>query len=97
MTKAHLVDHIVGAAAVSKPDAEKIVSSFLGAITDALQNGGKLEIRGFGSFKVRERKARQARNPRTGEAVQVPSQRVAAFKASKELAGLLNPSTSAPE
>ena len=92
VTKAHLVDQVAVAAEVSKPDAEKLVSSFLSAITKALQNGDKLEVRGFGSFKIRDRKARQARNPKSGETVQVPAQRVAVFKPSKELAALLNPS-----
>lgn len=80
VTKAHLIDHVAGAAEVSRQDAEKIVNALFSAMANALQSGDKLEIRGFGSFKIRDRKARQARNPRTGEAVQVPAQRVAAFK-----------------
>ena len=94
VTKAHLVDQVAAAAEVTKQDAENIVSSLFAVVSKALQSGDKLEIRGFGSFKVRDRKARQARNPRTGEAIQVPAQRVAAFKPSKELAALLNPSAS---
>jgi integration host factor subunit beta len=97
VTKAHLVDQVAVAAEVSKPDAERLVSSFLSAITEALQNGEKLEIRGFGSFKVRDRKARQGRNPRTGETIEIPAQRGVAFKPSKELAALLNPSAGRSE
>ena len=94
MTKAHLVDQVAAEAEVTKQDAERMVSSLFAAMSKALQSGDKLEIRGFGSFKVRDRKARKARNPRTGETVQVPAQRVATFKPSKELAALLNPSAS---
>jgi integration host factor subunit beta len=97
VTKAHLVDQVAVAAEVSKQEAEKMVNSLLGTITEGLQSGDKLELRGFGSFKVRDRKARQARNPRTGEIIQVPAQRVATFKPSKELALLLNPSASTSE
>jgi integration host factor subunit beta len=92
MTKANLADHVADAADVSKQDADRIVTAFLSVITRALQSGEKLELRGFGSFKVRDRKAREARNPRTGESIQVPAQRVATFKPSKDLALLLNPS-----
>jgi len=61
-----------------------------GAITKALQAGERIEIRGFGTFKVKDKAARQARNPRTGETVSVPAKRVAAFKLSSEIAELLN-------
>ena len=66
-------------------------------MSKALQDGEKLDIRGFGSFKSKERKAHQTRNPRTGETIQVPAQKVAAFKPSKELAELLNPAPGVSE
>lgn len=67
-----------------------IVESFFDAIVEALQRGEKIELRGFGSFKVKTRGPRQARNPKTGETVDVPSKRVIHFKPSKELLAQLN-------
>ena len=61
----------------------------------ALQAGERIDIRGFGTFKVKDQAARQARNPRTGEAVSVPAKKVAAFKPSNEIAELLNPAVQA--
>ena len=58
---------------------------FLGCITEALREGDKVELRGFGSFRARSRNARQGRNPRTGDAVQVPAKKVPIFKAGKDL------------
>jgi integration host factor subunit beta len=95
VTKAHLVDQLAAGAELTKQESEKIVGLLISAITKALADGEKLEIRGFGSFKVKERKARVARNPRTGETVQVPAQRVATFRPSKELGAMLNPGSAA--
>jgi integration host factor subunit beta len=97
VTKAHLVDQLAAGAELTKQESDKIVGLLISAITKALADGEKLEIRGFGSFKVKDRKSRVARNPRTGETVQVPAQRVATFRPSKELGALLNPSSTATD
>ncbi len=67
-----------------------IVESFFDALTEALRRGEKIEIRGFGSFRVKSRRPRQGRNPKTGQKVDVPEKRVVHFKASKELLSQLN-------
>lgn len=95
MTKAHLIDQIADSTELSKQDCEKIVSSLFVAITKALQAGERIEIRGFGTFNVKDKAARQARNPRTGETVSVPAKKVAAFKPSHEIAELLKPAVRA--
>ncbi|MEX0843105.1 MAG: HU family DNA-binding protein [Gemmatimonadota bacterium] len=87
MTKADLVEQVADAIGpgVTKKDCALIVDGFLNAVKQALAEGEHIEIRGFGTFKVRKRKARTARNPRTGEAVEVPSRLVPVFKPSKNL------------
>jgi len=90
MTKAELVDTISWQTGVSKKDTGTIVNLILDNIGEALMRGDKVELRGFGSFKVKTRRARQARNPRTGESVQVPAKRVPFFKTSNELKRRLN-------
>jgi len=85
MTKADLVEEIATKTGVSKNHTALIVDDLLDAICRALSEGSHLEIRGFGTFKVRERRARRARNPRSGEEVMVPAKLVPVFKPSKEL------------
>ncbi len=85
MTKADLVDEIAERTGLTKKDVAETVDEFLTAVARALESGKHIEIRGFGTFKVKDRKARIARNPRTGEAVEVPARRVPVFKVSKEL------------
>ena len=68
---------------ITKKDCALVVDGFLNAVKRALANGDHIEIRGFGTFKVRKRKSRMARNPRTGDAVRVPSRSVPVFKPSK--------------
>jgi len=85
MTKADLVDEISVRTVLSKKDVEETVDEFLEEVCRALTEGKHIEIRGFGTFKVKDRKPRIARNPRTGEQVPVPSRRVPVFKVSKEL------------
>ncbi|MEX0935705.1 MAG: HU family DNA-binding protein [Gemmatimonadota bacterium] len=89
MTKADLVEEVAEAIGpgVTKKDCALIVDGFLNAVKKALMNGENIEIRGFGTFKVRRRKARKARNPRTGESVRVPERYVPVFKPSKQLRG----------
>lgn len=90
MTKAELVDGVSRNSGLSKKDAEVIVQTVLDSIIDSLQSGEKVELRGFGSFRLRERAPRQGRNPKTGEKVQVPAKRVPYFKPGKELRELIN-------
>mgnify|MGYP001291132346 FL=1 len=87
MTKADLVEQVAEAIGpgVTKKDCALVVDGFLNAVKQALSDGENIEIRGFGTFKVRKRKTRMARNPRTGEAVEVPSRSVPVFKPSKHL------------
>lgn len=89
MTKADLVEQIAEATGLTKKDTAVVVDGFLEAVKQALAREKNIEIRGFGSFKVKRRKARKARNPRTGEAVHVPSRLVPTFKPSKELKELV--------
>jgi nucleoid DNA-binding protein len=85
MTKADIVDQISERTGLTKKDVAETVDSFLNAVARALANGHHIEIRGFGTFRVKDRKSRIARNPRTGEAVPVPPRKVPVFKVSKEL------------
>ena len=90
MTKAELVEILSTKTGVSKKDTSIIVNMILENIGGALVAGDKVELRGFGSFKVKTRRARQARNPRTGASVSVPAKQVPFFKASNELKDKLN-------
>jgi len=90
MTKAELVEMIAAETGISKKDTGIIVNLILENIGHALVSSDKVELRGFGSFKVKQRRSRLARNPRTGSSVDVPSKRVPYFKASNELKGRLN-------
>jgi nucleoid DNA-binding protein len=85
MTKADLVEEIAERTGVSRNHTAVIVDQLLDAVSRALSEGKHLEIRGFGTFKVRERRARRARNPRSGAEVLVPAKLVPVFKPSKEL------------
>ena len=85
MTKADLVEQVYEAIGpgVTKKDCAAVVEAFLNAVKQALAHGEHIESRGFGTFKVRHRKPRLARNPRTGESVQVPARQVPVFKPSR--------------
>src|SRR5215469_1295433 len=85
MTKAELVEEVARAAELNKRDAEVIVETVFDSIVGSLQNGEKVELRGFGSFRTRERGPRRGRNPKTGQPVDVPAKRVPYFKPGKEL------------
>ena len=85
MTKADLVDEVVRVASLSKRHAEIVVNTLFHSIVEALQKDDKIELRGFGSFRVRRRRSRQGRNPKTGDRVEVPSKRIPYFKPGKEL------------
>lgn len=90
MTKADLVEEVVKAAEVSKKHAETIVNTVFSSIVAALRREDKIELRGFGSFRVRRRRSRQGRNPKTGDRVEVPEKRIPYFKPGKELKDLIN-------
>lgn len=90
MTKADLVEKVSREAEMTKKDAEQLVEIIFDSIVGSLNKGEKIELRGFGSFRVRERNARKGRNPKTGEAVDIPAKRVAYFKPGKELKELIN-------
>lgn len=90
MTKADLVEEVAAVSDLSKKHSELVVNTFFDSIVDSLRHGGKVELRGFGTFKLRRRKARTGRNPRTGEQVQVPAKIVPFFKPGKELRELVN-------
>ena len=87
MTKADLVGQVADAIGpgVTKGECRLVIDGFLGAVREALARGDGIEIRGFGTFKVRHRKARTARNPRTGEPVELPPRRVPVFNPSRLL------------
>ncbi|HEX8240871.1 MAG TPA: integration host factor subunit beta [Allosphingosinicella sp.] len=71
-------------------EIERVVSAFFDSVTEQLQQGGRVELRGFGAFSTREREARKGRNPRTGDAVDVDAKRVPYFKPGKEMRERLN-------
>ena len=85
MTKAELVEDVAQAAELTKKDAERLVEIVFESIIESLNHGEKIELRGFGSFRVRERGARRGRNPKTGDPVSIPAKRVPYFKPGKEL------------
>lgn len=85
MTKADLIDSIATKAELPKQKAEEIVNRVFDDIVAALKNGDKVNISGFGTFSVSERKARTGRNPKTGETIQIAASRAAKFKAGKTL------------
>ena len=90
MTKAALVEEVARVADLTKKHSEVIVDTVFRSIIDALHRGEKIELRGFGSFRLRRREPRKGRNPKTGDKVDVPSKRVPYFKPGKELKELIN-------
>jgi integration host factor subunit beta len=91
MTKADLVEKVTHLGDLTRRDGEVIVETIFDSVIAALQSGDKIEIRGFGSFRIRDRNPRIGRNPKTGDRVDVPAKRVPYFKPSKELRDLVNP------
>ncbi len=90
MTKADLIEEVSRVVEMTRKESEVIVEAIFDSIVRALREGDKIEIRGFGSFRTRERQARLGRNPKTGERVEVPAKRIPYFKPSKELKDLVN-------
>lgn len=89
MTKADLVEQVAEKTGLTRTDVAATVDSFLDAVKRTLENGSNIEIRGFGTFKIKPRKARKARNPRTGEVVPVPNRKIPVFKPSNEFKNLV--------
>jgi nucleoid DNA-binding protein len=85
MTKAQLIEAVATKTGHGKAEVETVVDSVFGTIADTLQRSERVDLRGFGSFVVKEKKARQGRNPRTGETIAIAAKRDAGFKPGKEL------------
>jgi integration host factor subunit beta len=90
MTKADLIEEVAAVSRLSKKSSEVVVNAFFDSIVGSLQRREKIELRGFGSFKLRRRRARVGRNPKTGERVEVPAKVVPYFKPGKDLRDLVN-------
>jgi integration host factor subunit beta len=90
MTKANLIDEVARAAELARKDSQVIVETVFESMVEALKRGEGIELRGFGSFRFRQRGPRRGRNPKTGTAVDVPAKRTPYFKPGKELKELIN-------
>jgi len=90
MTKAELIEEVSKVVEMTRKDSETIVETIFDSIVNSLHKGEKIEIRGFGSFRTRQRQPRVGRNPKTGSRVQVAAKRIPFFKPSKELRDLVN-------
>jgi integration host factor subunit beta len=93
MTKADLIEEVARITDVTRRDSEVIVETIFDSIVHSLRAGDKIEIRGFGSFRTRQRNSRVGRNPKTGDRVDVPAKKIPFFKPSKELKDLVNHAT----
>jgi DNA-binding protein HU-beta len=96
MTKQQLIEAVANSSGHSRKDVEVVFEATLAEIANALRAGQRVDLRGFGNFVVKEKKARQGRNPRTGETVEIAARKAAAFKPSKELSEALMASSEAP-
>ena len=85
MNKTDLVSQVAAKTGMTKKDVEKVVNAFFGTVEGALKDGGRVQLVGFGTFEVRDRKARKGRNPQTGQEISIPATKVPAFKAGKAL------------
>lgn len=90
MTKAELIAQVAEKSELSKKDAEKAIAAVVSSVTDALVAGDKVQLVGFGTFEVRDRKEKESKNPRTGEKIIVPAKKAPAFKAGKALKDAVN-------
>ena len=91
MVKADLAKRVSSLEDLSPDEAMGIVDTIFDAMIEAIQCGDKVEIRGFGSFRIRQRDPRIGRNPKTGQRVEVPAKRISYFKSSQDLLDLINP------
>ena len=96
MTKADLIEEVSRVVEMTRKEAEVIVEAIFDSIVHSLRGGDKIEIRGFGSFRTRQRQPRIGRNPKTGARVEVPAKKIPYFKPSKELKDVVNNSAAAP-
>ena len=90
MNKGDLIEAVADDAGLSKADASRAVDALIGSITKALRGGNQVSLVGFGTFSVKARAARQGRNPRTGETIQIKASNVPGFKAGKALKDAVN-------
>jgi integration host factor subunit beta len=90
LTKADLIEEVLRITELPRKESETIVETIFDSIIESLQKGDKIEIRGFGSFRTRQRRGRVGRNPKTGEKVEVPAKKIPFFKPSKELKDFVN-------
>ena len=95
MTKADLIEEVTRITELPRKESETVVETIFDSIIEALQHSDKIEIRGFGSFRTRQRRGRIGRNPKTGAKVEVPPKKIPFFKPSKELKDFINTSGSA--
>jgi integration host factor subunit beta len=96
MTKADLIEEVARVVEFTRKESEIIVEAIFDSVVSALREDDKIEIRGFGSFRTRQRQSRIGRNPKTGARVDVPAKRVPYFKPSKELKDLVNEQDAIP-
>ena len=96
MTKADLIEEVSRVVEMTRKESEVIVEAIFDSIVRSLRTGDKIEIRGFGSFRTRQRQPRIGRNPKTGARVEVPAKKIPYFKPSKELKDVVNNSATAP-
>jgi|SRR6516162_3921641 integration host factor subunit beta len=94
MTKADLIEEVSRVVEMTRKESEVIVEAIFDSIVRSLRTGDKIEIRGFGSFRTRQRQPRIGRNPKTGARVEVPAKKIPYFKPSKELKDVVNNSAS---
>ncbi len=85
MNKTDLISEVAARTGMTKKEIEKVVNAFFSTIEGTLKSGNKVQLIGFGTFEVRDRRARKGRNPQTGEEISIPAARVPAFKAGKAL------------
>ncbi len=97
MTKQQLIEKVAAKTELSKAHVEVALEAILELVTEALGSNERVDLRGFGSFVVKEKKERQGRNPRTGEAITIPAKRDASFRSSKELAEKLAHGVAVPK
>src|SRR5215510_12529404 len=97
MTKADLIEEVSKMVELTRKDSEVVVDTIFDSIVHSLRSGDKIEIRGFGSFRTRQRKPRVGRNPKTGDRVDVPAKKIPFFKPSKELKDVVNSTASQPQ
>ena len=90
LTKADLIEEVLRVTELPRKESETIVETIFESIIESLQKGEKIEIRGFGSFRTRQRRGRVGRNPKTGAKVEVPAKKIPYFKPSKELKDFVN-------